>query len=184
MLRFTLGLIPIFLFSCALTASLKVEKEIHVVKYGRFFSSKSGCQICSVTDYLSRFLSVIFVTCILSICRVNPLYLHSYLREQVMQEWGIDPNKEIIPNPATLKYTEFLLATADGKIGGGKGAGKIVTPFEKTKVAAYTVGAMTPRIRLFAFLGKELQFHMQYEGNGHPYKKWVDTYSSASFEVS
>ncbi|XP_064949030.1 bifunctional TH2 protein, mitochondrial-like isoform X3 [Musa acuminata AAA Group] len=103
--------------------------------------------------------------------------------DSVVQEWGIDPTKEIIPNPATLKYTEFLLATADGKIEGGKGAGKIVTPFEKTKVAAYTVGAMTPCIRLYAFLGKELQFHMQYEGNGHPYKKWVDTYSSASFEA-
>ncbi|CAL9191385.1 unnamed protein product [Musa hybrid cultivar] len=103
--------------------------------------------------------------------------------DSVVQEWGIDPTKEIIPNPATLKYTEFLLATADGKIEGGKGAGKIVTPFEKTKVAAYTVGAMTPCIRLYAFLGKELQFHMQYEGNGHPYKKWVDTYSSESFEA-
>ncbi|RWW89305.1 hypothetical protein BHE74_00001759 [Ensete ventricosum] len=105
------------------------------------------------------------------------------VHDSVVQEWGIDPTKEIVPNPATLKYTEFLLATADGKIEGGKGAGKIVTPFEKTKVAAYTVGAMIPCIRLYAFLGKELQFHIQYEGNGHPYKKWVDTYSSASFEA-
>lgn len=112
------------------------------------------------------------------------LCIQSYLREPVMQEWGIDPTKEIIPNPATLKYTEFLLATAGGKIEGGKGHGKIVTPFEKTKIAAYTVGAMTPCMRLYAFLGKELQLHLQYEGNGHPYKKWIDTYSSAGFEVS
>ncbi|RWW51061.1 hypothetical protein BHE74_00042630 [Ensete ventricosum] len=101
-----------------------------------------------------------------------------------MQEWGINPTKEIIPSPATLKYTEFLLATAGGKIEGGKGHGKIVTPFEKTKIAAYTVGAMTPCMRLYAFLGKALQLHLQYEGNGHPYKKWIDTYSSAGFEAS
>ncbi|XP_065032312.1 bifunctional TH2 protein, mitochondrial-like [Musa acuminata AAA Group] len=106
------------------------------------------------------------------------------MHDSVVQEWGIDPTKEIIPNPATLKYTEFLLATAGGKIEGGKGHGKIVTPFEKTKIAAYTVGAMTPCMRLYAFLGKELQLHLQYEGNGHPYKKWIDTYSSAGFEAS
>lgn len=43
-----------------------------------------------------------------------------HLRKPVMQDLGIDPSKERIPNPATLKYTEFLLATAAGKIGGGK----------------------------------------------------------------
>ncbi|CAL9194643.1 bifunctional TH2 protein, mitochondrial isoform X1 [Musa acuminata AAA Group] len=106
------------------------------------------------------------------------------IHDSVAQEWGIDTTKEIIPNPATLKYTEFLLAIASGKIEGGKGPGRIDTPFEKTKIAAYTVGAMTPCMRLDAFLGKELQLHLQYEGNVYPYKKWIETYSSASFEAS
>ncbi|WOL19277.1 putative aminopyrimidine aminohydrolase, mitochondrial [Canna indica] len=109
---------------------------------------------------------------------LNELKMHS----SIIQEWGIDPNKEINPCAATLKYTEFLLATAAGKIEGGKG--HIVTPFEKTKIAAYTLGAMTPCMRLYAFLGKELQLHLQYEGSDHPYKKWIDTYSSTSFEAS
>ncbi|XP_074576710.1 bifunctional TH2 protein, mitochondrial-like [Curcuma longa] len=111
---------------------------------------------------------------------LNELKMH----DSVMQDWGIDPTKEIIPNPATLKYTEFLLATAAGKIRGEKGHANIVTPFEKTKIAAYTVGAMTPCMRLYAFLGKELQSYLKTQGNCHPYKKWIDTYTSTSFEES
>ncbi|XP_042474269.1 bifunctional TH2 protein, mitochondrial-like isoform X2 [Zingiber officinale] len=106
------------------------------------------------------------------------------MHDSVMQDWGVDPTKEIIPNPATLKYTEFLLATAAGKIRGEKGHANIVTPFEKTKIAAYTVGSMTPCMRLYAFLGKELQSYLKAQGNCHPYKRWIDTYSSTSFEES
>lgn len=106
------------------------------------------------------------------------------MHNSFVQEWGIDPTKEIIPIPATVKYTDFLLATAAGKVEGGKGPGKIVTPFEKTKIAAYTVGAMTPCMRLYAFLGKELQMYLQHDENGHPYKKWIDNYSSESFEAA
>ncbi|XP_068665223.1 bifunctional TH2 protein, mitochondrial-like isoform X2 [Aristolochia californica] len=79
------------------------------------------------------------------------------MHDSVVQEWGVDLAKEIVPNSATLRYTDFLLATASGKVEGGKGPAKIATPFEKTKIAAYTIGAMTPCMRLYAFLGKELQ---------------------------
>lgn len=102
------------------------------------------------------------------------------LHASVLQEWGVDPTKEIPPNPATTKYTDFLLATAAGKVDGGKGSDKIVTPFEKTKIAAYTVGAMTPCMRLYAYLGKELTVFLKDEN--HPYKKWIDTYASKDFE--
>lgn len=101
-----------------------------------------------------------------------------------MQEWGIDPRQEVIPNPATLKYTEFLLETAAGKIEGGKSSLLIDTPFEKTRITTYTVGAMTPFTRLVAYLGKELHLHLKHKGNDHPCKKWIDIYASASFEVS
>ncbi|KAK3124169.1 hypothetical protein QOZ80_8AG0641470 [Eleusine coracana subsp. coracana] len=103
------------------------------------------------------------------------------LHASVLQEWGVDPTKEIPPSPATTKYTDFLLATAAGKVDGAKGSDKMVTPFEKTKIAAYTVGAMTPCMRLYAYLGKELTVFLKQDEN-HPYKKWINTYGSSGFE--
>ncbi|KAM3210756.1 hypothetical protein ACQJBY_064606 [Aegilops geniculata] len=108
---------------------------------------------------------------------VRELNLHS----SVLQEWGVDPTKKIPPSPATTKYTDFLLATAAGKVDGGKGSDKMATPFEKTKIAAYTVGAMTPCMRLYAYLGKELGVFLKQDEN-HPYKKWIDTYAATDFE--
>lgn len=99
-----------------------------------------------------------------------------------MQEWGVDPTKEIPPSPATTKYTDFLLATAAGKVDGGKGSDKMVTPFEKKKIAAYTVGAMTPCMRLYAYLGNELTTFLK-QDEKHPHKKWIETYASSDFEV-
>jgi len=92
-------------------------------------------------------------------------------------------SKETLPNTATLKYTDFLLATASGKIEGVKGLASLTTPFEKTKVAVYTIGAMVPCMRLYAFLGKELQSLVDNNRNHHPYKKWIDNYSSDAFQV-
>lgn len=98
------------------------------------------------------------------------------------QEWGFDVSKETMPNSATLKYTEFLLATASGKIEGINCPANLTTPFEKTKVAAYTISAMVPCMRLYAFLGKELQFLV--DKNHHPYKKWIHNYSSEAFQAA
>ncbi|KAL6901027.1 hypothetical protein ACP4OV_005703 [Aristida adscensionis] len=103
------------------------------------------------------------------------------LHASVLQEWGVDTTKEIPPCPATTKYTDFLLATAAGKVDGTKGSDKMVTPFEKTKIAAYTVGAMTPCMRLYAYLGKELSVFLKQDEN-HPYKKWINMYASSDFE--
>ncbi|XP_066350794.1 bifunctional TH2 protein, mitochondrial-like [Miscanthus floridulus] len=103
------------------------------------------------------------------------------LHASVLKEWGVDPTKEIPPSAATTKYTDFLLATAAGKVDGTKGSDKMVTPFEKTKIAAYTVGAMTPCMRLYAYLGKELMAFLKQDEN-HPYKKWINTYASSDFE--
>lgn len=100
-----------------------------------------------------------------------------------MQEWGSNLIKENSLNSATVRYTDFLLATASGKVEGVKGPGKLATPFEKTKVAAYTLGAMTPCMRLYAFLGKELQPFINNNESSHLYKKWIDNYSSETFQV-
>lgn len=100
-----------------------------------------------------------------------------------MQEWGLDLAKEGVVNSATVKYTDFLLATASGKIDGVKAPGKLATPFERTKVAAYTLGAMTPCMRLYAFLGKEFLKLLNPDEDSHPYQKWIDNYSNESFQV-
>ncbi|KAK6911295.1 Thiaminase-2/PQQC [Dillenia turbinata] len=106
------------------------------------------------------------------------------LHDSFVQEWGSDLVKESTINAATVKYTGFLLATASGKVDGVKGPGKLSTPFERTKVAAYTIGAMTPRMRLYAYLGKELQAFLDADGSSHVYKKWIDSYSFKGFEAS
>ena len=105
------------------------------------------------------------------------------LKENVIQEWGLDLSNETIPNAATVKYTNFLLATASGKVEGVKGPGELATPFEKTKVAAYTLGAMAPCMRLYVFLGKELKSLADADGDKHPYEKWIDKYSSEAYQV-
>lgn len=110
---------------------------------------------------------------------VHELQMH----ESYVREWGFNPAEEIAPNSATVKYTEFLLATASGKVEGEKSLGKIATPFEKTKIAAYALGAMTPCMRLYAFLGKEIRELVSPGEVDHPYKKWIDTYSSDDFEA-
>ncbi|KAF6144414.1 hypothetical protein GIB67_024641 [Kingdonia uniflora] len=120
-----------------------------------------------------------------AICELrNEVVEELRMHDSFVEEWGFDPAKETTLNPATVKYTDFLLATASGKVEGGKGLIKIVTPFEKTKIAAYTLGAMTPCMRLYAFLGKEIQALLDPDENSHPYKKWIINYSSESFEVS
>ncbi|WCJ31202.1 hem oxygenase-like multi-helical [Euphorbia peplus] len=110
------------------------------------------------------------------------------MHNSLVQELGIDPSKEGIKSSATVKYTDFLLTTASGKVEGVKGPGKLATPFEKTKVAAYTLGAMTPCMRLYAFLGKELQSLIDSEDETHPYnptyKNWIHSYSSENFQAS
>uniref|UniRef100_A0A7N0TFH2 Thiaminase-2/PQQC domain-containing protein n=1 Tax=Kalanchoe fedtschenkoi TaxID=63787 RepID=A0A7N0TFH2_KALFE len=105
------------------------------------------------------------------------------MHDSFVQDFGSDFTKEIPVNSATTKYTEFLLATASGKIEGVKGPGKLATPFEKTKVAAYTLGAMAPCMKLYAYLGLEFQALVP-ENGSHPYQKWIANYSSPVFQES
>ncbi|XVE90042.1 hypothetical protein DITRI_Ditri20bG0044800 [Diplodiscus trichospermus] len=106
------------------------------------------------------------------------------VHDSFIQDWGSDSVKNSPVNSATLKYTEFLLATASGKVEGLEATGKFATPFEKTKIAAYTLGAVAPCMRLYAFLGKEFKAFLLPNENDHPYKKWIQNYSSESFQAS
>lgn len=74
--------------------------------------------------------------------------------------WGIDL-AHVEPLPATLAYTEFLLATASLRGVGG------------------TCTAMTPCMRLYAYLGRELARQPRIDGN--PYADWIATYGSENF---
>jgi thiaminase (transcriptional activator TenA) len=74
------------------------------------------------------------------------------------QRWGIDLSA-VVPAPATLAYTDFLLATAS--LGG----------------VAVTCAAMTPCMRLYAFLGQSAAGRATGD-----YTEWVDTYADPAFE--
>lgn len=84
------------------------------------------------------------------------------LHEGYAAQWGVDL-REITPAAATRRYTDFLTATAwSGDVG---------------SIAV----AMSPCMRLYAYLGRELA------NNGipeHDYTEWIRTYSDPEFTDS
>lgn len=77
------------------------------------------------------------------------------------KKWGVDLSK-VEPGDATLAYTDFLLATAS-----------------RSSVGE-TCAAMTPCMRLYAFLGRELNKEGAPKEN--PYSEWIEAYSDPEFE--
>lgn len=73
--------------------------------------------------------------------------------------WGVDPHGTP-PAPATLAYTDFLLATA------------------ATAGLGLTCAAMTPSMRLYAHLGQVVAAARPPAG---PYAEWVRTYADPAF---
>ncbi|MDZ7959839.1 MAG: TenA family protein [Aulosira sp. DedQUE10] len=82
------------------------------------------------------------------------------LHEGYAAEWGVNLHS-VQPGAATRRYTDFLLATAwGGDVG-------------------LTAAAMSPCMRLYAFLGEQLA------NDGipdHLYANWIRTYSSQDFQ--
>lgn len=76
------------------------------------------------------------------------------------QRWGIDL-ATVEPAPVTLAYTDFLLATAS--VGG----------------VGQTCAAMTPCMRLYAYLGQTLAT----TGTSTTYQEWISTYADPQFEA-
>lgn len=101
---------------------------------------------------------------------------------EVVRDWGFELPSESTSVGATTKYTDFLLATASGKVGGEKLPGKIATPFEKTKLAAYTLAAVAPYMRFSASISKEILAFQSLSHNDHTYKKWIASLSSQNYE--
>lgn len=80
------------------------------------------------------------------------------LHARYAQSWGIDMS-DVEPLAATSAYTEFLLATAG------------------TRELGVIFAAMTPCMRLYAWLGQSLD-----SAQAGPYAQWVQTYAAAEFE--
>ncbi|XP_022744210.1 bifunctional TH2 protein, mitochondrial-like isoform X1 [Durio zibethinus] len=164
---------------CLASGSLKIDTFRHYIAQDVHFL-KAFAQACELAEDCADDDDAKLAISELRKGVLEELKMH----DSFVQEWGSDCVKESPVNSATLKYTEFLLATASGKVEGLKAPGQLATPFEKTKIAAYTLGAMTPCMRLYAFLGKEFQALLEPNEHDHPYKKWIETYSSESFQAS
>jgi thiaminase/transcriptional activator TenA len=89
---------------------------------------------------------------------LEELRLHTGYAEQ----WDVKL-AEVTPMQATLAYTDFLLAIA-----ALHGVGE-------------TCAAMTPCMRLYAFLGQSLA--VEHPSDEHPYGEWIRTYASPEFEA-
>ncbi len=84
------------------------------------------------------------------------------LHEGYAGRWGVSL-EGVEPVEATLAYTDFLLAIAS--LGG----------------VGETCAAMTPCMRLYAFLGQSLT--EEGIGEDNPYSEWVGTYTDPGFEA-
>ncbi|KAL8224986.1 hypothetical protein R6Q57_017543 [Mikania cordata] len=102
----------------------------------------------------------------------------------LIQKWGFELPAGNVSDRAMIKYTDFLLATASGKLVRETFPGKFATPFEKTKLSAYALAAMAPSMRIQSFLSKEIQVVLEPDENIHLYKKWIDSLASKKFEDS
>jgi thiaminase/transcriptional activator TenA len=84
------------------------------------------------------------------------------LHGKYAERWSVEL-ADVVPGEATLAYTDFLLATA-----ALRGVGE-------------TCAAMTPCMRLYAFLGQSLADEGVDENNA--YAEWIETYSDPDFET-
>ncbi len=84
------------------------------------------------------------------------------LHANYAEKWGVSLS-DVTPDSATLDYTNFLLGTAFLR-----GTGE-------------TCAAMTPCMRLYAFLGQSLAADTEHLE--HQYMEWIRTYSSPDFEA-
>ena len=82
------------------------------------------------------------------------------LHQGYAARWGIDLHPAA--DPATSAYTNFLLAVA------------------ALEPVGHIAAAMTPCMRLYAYLGQQLAAQTNPES---PYREWVMSYSSPQFEA-
>jgi thiaminase (transcriptional activator TenA) len=89
---------------------------------------------------------------------LEELKLHAGYAER----WNVDLSG-VAPGPATLAYTEFLDQTA------------------RRGDPGLTCAAMTPCMRLYAFLGQSLD--IEFPEARHRYAEWIKTYADPGFDA-
>ncbi|KAK7848534.1 bifunctional th2 protein, partial [Quercus suber] len=104
----------------------------------------------------------------------------------LVQEWGFELPDESIPISATVKYTDFLLAAASGRIEGEKFLNllKLQLLCERTKMCCLYSCCFGTLHELYAYISSEIQALLKPVDSNHLYKKWIDSYSSQNFEAS
>lgn len=90
---------------------------------------------------------------------LNGVFDELKFHESYAAEWDIDLTPE--PLPSTRAYTDFLLSTAG------------------LEPVGHIAAAMTPCMRLYAWLGQQLIEHANPEG---AYHQWVTTYADDGLE--
>ncbi|KAG0589549.1 hypothetical protein KC19_1G028600 [Ceratodon purpureus] len=94
------------------------------------------------------------------------------LHSSVMQSLDADQT-DFEPNTATAAYSDFLRAAATG----------CNRTLNLASTSAKIIAAMTPCMRLYAFLGQEIKKNIN-KVPDHPYQQWINTYSAADFEAA
>ncbi|PON44383.1 heme oxygenase-like, multi-helical, partial [Parasponia andersonii] len=56
-------------------------------------------------------------------------------------------------------------------------------PSNSTQVAAYTIAAIAPIMRLYAYISDIILTYLQRDATKEPYRKWLEYYSSEEIEV-
>eukprot|EP00249_Psilotum_nudum_P011448 c23183_g1_i2 orf=86-1369(+) len=163
-------------FVVALAAgTLKIEAFRHYIAQDAFFlqafAKAYGLAFQNADDDHAK----------LSISKLQrDVYEELQLHASVAEAWGVNVTEESNPDAATEMYTNFLLTTAASLT---KDVGS-ATLLEKRKQAAFTIGAMVPCMRLYAFLGHVIAKNVITNDIHFLYQGWVDTYSSENFEAS
>ena len=100
-----------------------------------------------------------------------------------MQSWGFQLPETSSSDAPPLRYISFLLETASGKVEGEQGPCNIDTPFERTKVAAYTLGVIAACMRLYACLSYGIKTFLDPSEIAHISKEWIRYHTSQDFKV-
>ncbi|KAL5562015.1 hypothetical protein UlMin_031762 [Ulmus minor] len=98
--------------------------------------------------------------------------------DRFIKRMGFKLPKENIAASFTIKYTDFLIETASGKI-------KIDGEEEKFETdCAYTLAAIAPCMRLYAHLCCQIKDILDHNDPNNMYKKWFNNNASQVFEES
>lgn len=92
------------------------------------------------------------------------------------QEWGLEFPEEPTCFVSIDDYRSLLIDTATGKV-----EGKQVDC--NGKIAAYTLGAIVPKMRLYSHLFHQIWTIRDPSHTPHIYNKWIGHYSSQDFDV-